>query len=126
MQRVRRPRPQEFDRVLSSMCTVPHPAAHDAAVRFLSANPGDPATYGTIAELEDEAVDLLGEIAGLDSPEGYLASGGTEANIQAVRAARNLAGTSDPNVVAPESAHFSVTKAAEVLGVELRTVPVEE
>jgi len=125
MQRVRRRAPQDFDRVLSSMCTVPHPDAHEAAVRFLSANPGDPATYGTVAELEDQAVDLLGGIAGLDSPHGYLASGGTEANIQAVRAARNLADTDDPNVVAPESAHFSVTKAAEVLGVELRTVPVD-
>jgi len=125
MQRVRRPQPQEFDRVLSSMCTVPHPAAHEEAVRFLSANPGDPATYETIAELEAEAVDLLGEIAGLDSPLGYIASGGTEANIQAARAARNRASTSDPNIVAPESAHFSLTKAAEMLGVELRTVPVE-
>ena len=125
MQRVRRPQPQEFDRVLSSMCTVPHPAAHEEAVRFLSANPGDPATYETIAELEREAVDRLGEIAGLDSPLGYIASGGTEANIQAARAARNRASTSDPNIVAPESAHFSLTKAAEVLGVELRTVPVE-
>ena len=126
MQRVRRPRPQDFDRVLSSMCTVPHPDAREEAVRFLAANPGDPATYETVAELEGEAVDLLGEIAGLDSPHGYLASGGTEANIQAVRAARNLAETTNPNVVAPESAHFSVTKAAEVLGVELRTVPVDD
>jgi len=126
MQRVRRRTPQDFDRVLSSMCTVPHPDAHEEAVRFLSANPGDPATYQTVAELEGEAVDLLGEIAGLDSPEGYLASGGTEANIQAVRAARNLAETDEPNIVAPESAHFSVTKAAEVLGVELRTVPVDD
>jgi tyrosine decarboxylase/aspartate 1-decarboxylase len=108
------------------MCTVPHPAAREEAVRFLSANPGDPATYETVAELEGEAVDLLGEIAGLDSPHGYLASGGTEANIQAVRAARNMASTTEPNIVAPESAHFSVTKAAEVLGVELRTVPVDD
>ena len=126
MQRVRRPQPQEFDRVLSSMCTVPHPAAHEEAVRFLAANPGDPATYETVAELEREAVNLLGEIAGLDSPLGYIASGGTEANIQAARAARNRASTSDPNIVAPESAHFSLTKAAEVLGVDLRTVPVDD
>ncbi|MFO7833835.1 MAG: tyrosine decarboxylase MfnA [Halohasta sp.] len=126
MQRVRRPQPQAFDRVLSSMCTVPHPAAHEEAVRFLSANPGDPATYETVAELEREAVDLLGEIAGLDSPLGYIASGGTEANIQAARAARNRAETHAPNIVAPKSAHFSLTKAAELLGMELRTVPVDD
>jgi len=108
------------------MCKVPHPAAREEALGFLSTNPGDPATYEMVAELEDEAVDLLGEIAGLDSPHGYLASGGTEANIQAVRAARNMASTTDPNIVAPESAHFSVTKAAEVLGIELRTIPVDD
>lgn len=126
MQRVRCRAPQDFDRVLSSMCTIPHPDAHTEAVRFLSANPGDPATYQTVAELERESVDLLGEITGLNDPHGYLPSGGTEANIQAVRAARNLAATNDPNIVAPESVHFSVTKAAEVLGVELRTVPLND
>ncbi|XVH30606.1 tyrosine decarboxylase MfnA [Haloferacaceae archaeon DSL9] len=117
--------PQSFDRVLSSMCTEPHPAAREAAIRFLATNPGDPATYQTIADLEAAAVDRLGRIAGLDAPHGYIASGGTEANVQAVRAARNLAETDEPNVVAPESVHFSVNKAAEVLGVELRTVPVD-
>ncbi|GGL70890.1 tyrosine decarboxylase MfnA [Halocalculus aciditolerans] len=117
--------PQDFDRVLSSMCTVPHPAARDAAMRFLSDNPGDPATYPVIAELEDDVVAMLGDIVGLDDPHGYVASGGTESNIQAVRAARNLADTDSPNVVAPESAHFSFPKAAEVLGVELRTVPTD-
>ena len=126
MQRLRRRTPQEFDCVLSSMCTVPHPAAHDEAVRFLSSNPGDPATYQTIAKLEDEAVELLGEITDLDEPYGYITSGGTEANIQAVHAARNLAETDSPNLVAPESGHFSLTKAAEMLGVELRTVPVDD
>jgi tyrosine decarboxylase/aspartate 1-decarboxylase len=129
MQRARRRQPQEFDRVLSSMCTEPHPRAHEAAVEFLATNPGDPATYQTVAELEQEAIDQLGEIAGLDDAFGYIASGGTEANIQAVHAARNLAdldAASDPNVVAPESVHFSVTKAAEMLGVELRTVPVDD
>jgi tyrosine decarboxylase/aspartate 1-decarboxylase len=36
--------PQAFDRVLSSMCTEPHPAAREAAMEFLADNPGDPAT----------------------------------------------------------------------------------
>ncbi|MFB6107782.1 MAG: tyrosine decarboxylase MfnA [Haloplanus sp.] len=117
--------PQTFDRVLSSMCTRPHPAAREAAERFLATNPGDPATYRSVAELEREAVETLGEVTGLDDPHGYVASGGTEANIQAVRAARNRSAADDPNVVAPESVHFSFAKAAEVLGVELRTVPVD-
>ncbi len=117
---------QDFSRVLSSMCTEPHPAAREAAEEFLATNPGDPGTYETVAALEREAVDLLGTVAGLDDPAGYVASGGTEANIQAVRIARNRAATRDPNVVVPASAHFSFQKAAEVLGVETRVAPLED
>ncbi|WP_117592296.1 tyrosine decarboxylase MfnA [Haloprofundus halophilus] len=124
--------PQDFSRVLSSMCTEPHPVAREAAVRFLATNPGDPSTYQRIAELEAEVVSGLGELAGLPDAHGYVASGGTEANVQAVRAARNRArdewttAPETPNVVAPESVHFSFQKAADVLGVELRTVPVDD
>ncbi len=116
--------PQDFDRVLTSMCTEPHPAAREAAERFLATNPGDPGTYQTVARLEERAVSLLGGVVGLTNPAGYVTSGGTEANIQAIRIARNRADTDDPNVVAPKSAHFSFRKAAELLGVELRTAPV--
>ncbi|WP_458185130.1 tyrosine decarboxylase MfnA [Haladaptatus sp. NG-WS-4] len=118
--------PQSFRRVLSSMCTEPHPAARDAAERFLASNPGDPTTYPTVSALEEETVEVLGEITGLQNPHGYVASGGTEANVQAVRAARNLAETDAPNVVAPESAHFSFQKAAEVLDVELRLAATDD
>ncbi|EMA69667.1 L-tyrosine decarboxylase, partial [Halorubrum aidingense JCM 13560] len=125
---MQQPEPQSFDRVLSSMCTEPHPAARDAAERFLAANPGDPATYETIASLEARAVELLATLADHPSPTdaaGYVTSGGTEANVQAVRSARNRHDASDVNVVAPESAHFSFHKAAELLDVELRTVPLD-
>jgi glutamate/tyrosine decarboxylase-like PLP-dependent enzyme len=85
------PEPQSFDRVVSSMCTRPHPAAREAAERFLATNPGDPETYRSVAAVETGVVETLGEMTGLDDPHGYVASGGTEANIQAVRAARNRA-----------------------------------
>jgi len=117
--------PQSFDRVLSSMCTEPHPAARRAAERFLATNPGDPATYPTVADLEAEVVDALGAVAGLADPAGYVTGGGTEANVQAVRLAREHAASADPVVVAPESAHFSFHKAADLLGVELRLVPTD-
>ncbi len=123
MQQGQRAEPQDFDRVLTSMCTRPHPKAREAAERFLATNPGDPGTYQTVADLESEAVERLGAIAGLSDPAGYITSGGTESNIQAVRIARNRGHTDTPNVVAPKSAHFSFRKAAELLGVELRTAP---
>ncbi|SEP00176.1 tyrosine decarboxylase / aspartate 1-decarboxylase [Halogranum amylolyticum] len=118
--------PQNFRRVLSSMCTEPHPLARQAASRFLATNPGDPTTYRTVSKLESEVVERLGEVTGQSDVEGYIASGGTEANIQAVRAARDFHDVNDPNVVVPEHAHFSFHKAADVLDVELRTVPLTE
>ena len=124
--RMQRAEPQDFSRVLSSMCTEPHPAAREAAERFLATNPGDPGTYESVAKLERRAVDLLGRVAGLENAAGYVASGGTEANVQAVRIARNRASTRSPNFVAPASAHFSFRKAADILGVELRTAPLED
>ena len=124
MQEVGRGEPQDFDRVLTSMCTEPHPRAREAAERFLATNPGDPGTYESIVDLETKAIEMLGAVAGLEDPAGYITSGGTEANIQAIRIARNRAETDSPNVVAPASAHFSFRKAVEVLGVELRTAPV--
>lgn len=127
--RMQTPEPQSFDRVLSSMCTEPHPAARDAAERFLATNPGDPGTYEAVADLEERAVGLLATVAEHPSPteaSGYVAGGGTEANLQAVRSARNRHPDADVNVVAPESVHFSVYKAAEVLDVDLRTVPTDD
>ncbi len=126
MQRAQRAEPQNFDRVLSSMCTKPHPVAREAAERFLASNPGDPGTYETVADLEREAVETLGEVTGLADPAGYVTSGGTEANIQAMRIARNRAAVKTPNVVAPASAHFSFHKAADLLDLELRTAPLDE
>jgi tyrosine decarboxylase / aspartate 1-decarboxylase len=120
------PDPQRFDRVLSSMCTRPHPVAREAAERFLASNPGDPKSYPAVSRLETRAIAGLGEIAGLDDAQGYIASGGTEANIQAVRIARDCATTPSPNVVVPASAHFSFRKATDLLGVVLRVVPLEE
>src|SRR5699024_5357683 len=102
---MQRATPQEFSRVLSSMCTEPHPAARTAAERFLATNPGDPGTYETVVALEDEAVSTLGAVAGLAEPTDYITSDKTEANIQAMRIARDRADTSKPNVVAPESVH---------------------
>jgi len=122
---MQRATPQEFSRVLSSMCTEPHPAAREAAEAFLATNPGDPGTYEAVAELEREAVAALGDLAGLADAAGYVTSGGTEANVQAIRIGRNRADTGSPNFVVPASAHFSFRKAADLLGMELRVAPLD-
>ena len=40
--------------------------------------------------------------------------------------ARGLAGVRDPNVVVPESAHFSFEKACDLLSIEIRSVPLDK
>ncbi|MDR9411313.1 MAG: tyrosine decarboxylase MfnA [Haloquadratum sp.] len=115
--------PQSFETVISSMCTAPHPAAVAAAERFLASNPGDPATYQAVAAHEQRAVRLLAEITSAPTATGYITSGGTEANIQAMRAARERQPTADATIVIGSHAHFSFQKAAAVLGMRCEVVP---
>jgi len=62
---------------------------------------------------------MLGSL--LSNPEayGHIVSGGTEANILALWAARNLAKGRRREVVIPVSAHVSFDKAADMLGLKL-------
>ena len=115
--------PQSFETVISSMCTKPHPAAVAAAERFLASNPGDPATYQAVAEREEAAIALLAGITRAPTPTGYITSGGTEANIQAMRAARDRDPDAGSTIVIGTHAHFSFQKAAAVLGMECVVVP---
>jgi tyrosine decarboxylase/aspartate 1-decarboxylase len=115
--------PQSFETVISSMCTEPHPAAVAAAERFLATNPGDPATYQAVAAREEAAVSLLAEITRAPTPTGYITSGGTEANIQAMRAARDRHPDAGSTIVIGSHAHFSFQKAAAVLGMRCEVVP---
>lgn len=118
--------PQDFDRVLSSMCTRTHPEAAAMARRFMDDSPALPEVYETVVKLERRAVDLLGEVVGLDEPHGYVTTGGTEANIQAMRTARALGDTEAPNAVGSEALHFGFVKAADMLDVQLRLAPTDE
>jgi tyrosine decarboxylase/aspartate 1-decarboxylase len=71
---------------------------------------------------------MLGELLHLPSAVGYITTGGTESNIQALRAARQLKHV-DPgkaNIVLPESAHYSFDKAAQLLGVRLKRAPLDD
>ncbi|MFW5936082.1 MAG: tyrosine decarboxylase MfnA [Candidatus Hadarchaeota archaeon] len=107
-----------YSRVLSSMCTTPHPIAVEAHKMFLETNLGDPGIFCGTAGLEEKLISLLGEILQNRQLSGYICSGGTEANIQAIRAARNI--KKGKNIVVPRSAHFSFEKVGDILGLEVR------
>ena len=83
-------------------------------------------TSPLLQELEEVALDWLAQLLGLpDGLHGHLedtASMGTMAALAAARAARPDARV----VVCSEHAHSSVEKACRILGLELRTTPVDE
>ncbi|MDI9632532.1 MAG: tyrosine decarboxylase MfnA [Methanolinea sp.] len=120
-----RERDVRHDHILSSMCTVPHPVAVRAHHLFLETNLGDPGLFPGTATLESLLVERLGSLFSLPGAFGYATSGGTESNIQALRIARKLSRSPRPNVVLPESAHFSFKKACDMLGLEMRAVPLD-
>jgi len=114
-----------YRNILSSMCTPPHPVAARAHAMFLETNLGDPGLFPGTAALEELLVERLGTLMHLPDAGGYATSGGTESNIQAFRIAKKQKPAKSPNVVVPASSHFSFMKACDILGLEMRTVPLD-
>lgn len=115
-----------YDRVLSAMCTRPHPIAARAHNVFMETNLGDAGLFPGTHELEQKVVGMLGSMLGDAGVHGYITTGGTESNIQAIRAARNMGVSNRPNIVVPQSAHFSFDKIADMLKVEVRKAELDE
>ena len=115
-----------YDKIFSSMCTPAHPIALKAHQLFQETNLGDPGLFPGAAELEQRAVKIIADLLGYPDAVGYLSTGGTESNIQAIRAARNAAGVRDGNVVVPRSAHFSFDKIGDLLRLEVRKADLDE
>lgn len=116
-------------RILGSMCTEPHPFAKEIFIKFLNSNLGDPGLFPGTKTIEDKAVRMLGDLLGGDNVVGNIVTGGTEANLMAMRGARNIArlkGIKDGEILVPESAHFSFKKAEDILGLKLVQCPLDE
>ena len=108
----------EDGKILGSMCTKPHPLAEKAYQMFFESNLGDSGLFPGSAQLEKEVIDQLATLLQSKSAAGFIVSGGTEANLMALLAARNMAKNSQPEVVLPESAHFSFTKICSLLNLK--------
>ncbi|HJH32749.1 MAG TPA: tyrosine decarboxylase MfnA [Methanosarcinaceae archaeon] len=109
-----------YERVLSAMCTHPHKIAVEAHMQFIEANLGDFGLFPGTHDLEKEVIRMMGDLMNGPSVHGYVTTGGTESNIQALRAMRNISNIRHPNVVVPESAHFSFDKIADMLEIKIR------
>ncbi len=113
-------------RILGSMISAPHPFAEEVYRRFLEKNAGDPGLFPATAELEEEAVALLGGLLSRPDATGNLVSGGNEANILALWAARATRGERGRRVIVPSTAHCSYEKAGRLLGLEIVHVGLDD
>lgn len=112
-------------RILGSMCTCPHEVGLKAYTMFLESNLGDPGLFQGTKTMENEVIATLGELLGKRDVYGNIITGGTEANIMAMRAARNIRRIKDPEIIVPKSAHFSFKKAADILSLKLKEAELD-
>ena len=117
-------------RILGSMCTEAHPFAKEVYCKFLDTNLGDPGLFKGTKIIEDKVIKSIGKLLSLDDAYGNIVTGGTEANLMAVRAARNHArkykGITNGEIIIPESAHFSFKKAADMLNSKIVEAKLDE
>lgn len=97
---------------------------------YLYENALNPFRFPSLREMEIDVVEMTaGLLHAGDDAGGAMTSGGTESILLAVLSARERAkaerGVERPNMVVPFSAHPAFAKAAKVLGLELRQVPLD-
>ena len=112
------------DGILCSMCSEPLDAAKKAYSLALEKNLGDESLFPGTAQIEREAVSMLGILFSHAEAKGHIISGGTEANITALWVARSLDKKGRREILLPESAHFSFETAANLLELKLVKIPL--
>ena len=109
----------ESGKIIGSMCNYPHPLARKTYARFLEKNLGDSGLFPAVAELEKETIQMIGRLLSNPHATGHIITGGTEANILALWAAKKMAAKEKCEVIVPVSAHCSFDKAGDLLGVKI-------
>jgi tyrosine decarboxylase/aspartate 1-decarboxylase len=110
-------------RALGSMCSKPLPISKIAYLIGLESNVGDAGVWRGVARLEKEVIQDIGALLSNPRAVGAIVSGGTEANILALWAARNY--TKKREVIVPASCHVSFYKAANLLGLKVIEAPLK-
>ncbi|MEM4735396.1 MAG: tyrosine decarboxylase MfnA [Candidatus Thorarchaeota archaeon] len=115
-------------RPVASMSTIPHSLGIEILTRYAEKNAGRLHSFPGTAIIEKELIEMLGDLLHLEAPLGTTTSGGTESNILAVLSHRELGRrrTTGPEIVAPETVHPSVDKAAWLLGIRIKKTPVDD
>lgn len=117
-----------YDKVLSSMCTLPPNIVRGIASKYASINLGDPGLFPQAAKIERDVLDHLAQLVKApDSWVGTITSGGSESNLIGCWAARNWSiknkGIKNGTIIFPKSAHVSFEKAADLLNLSSKWIP---
>lgn len=117
----------EHGNILGSMCTPPHDFGKKIYCKYIEKNLGDPGLFEGTYNLENELVEEIGKLFHGQDIIGSFTTGGSEANIIAMRIAKELReDIKNPEFVVPESAHASFDKGEDLLGVKLRKAKLNE
>ncbi|MEL7198873.1 MAG: aspartate aminotransferase family protein [Pseudomonadota bacterium] len=104
---------------------------HEAYTAFMSENGLGPLAFPSLAQMEREVVEMaLSILHGPEGATGAITSGGTDSITMAMKAARDYSraekGLNGPaNIVLPQSAHPAFDKAAHLMDVEVRRIPIK-
>lgn len=105
---------------IASMSTIPHPLGAAVFTRTMEKNAGRLHTVMGSARIEHEVIEMIADLLNLSDPYGTSTSGGTESNLLAMLAMREIRRRiKSPEIIAPKTVHSSVDKAAWVLGIKL-------
>jgi tyrosine decarboxylase/aspartate 1-decarboxylase len=110
------------------MSTIPHPLSQEIFLKLIEKNAARLLTFKGSARIEKELLLMIGDLLHLQNPFGTTSSGGTESNILAMLAAREIFKDkiATPEIVVPKTIHSSVDNAAWLLNVKLVKTDVDE
>jgi sphinganine-1-phosphate aldolase len=103
----------------------------EAYAAFISENGLGPLAFPSLAQMEKEVISMgLGLLHGPEGSTGAMTSGGTDSITMAIKTARDCARANGrarerSNIVLPFSAHLAFDKAAHLMDIEVRRIPVK-
>ncbi len=103
----------------------------EAYAAFMSENGLGPLAFPSLAQMEKDVISMgLGLLHGPDGSTGAMTSGGTDSITMAIKTARDYArgngrARETANIVLPQSAHLAFDKAAHLMDIQVRRIPLK-
>lgn len=108
-----------------------HALQHEAYGLFMAENGLGPLAFPSLAQMEKDVISMaLGLLHGPEGAAGVITSGGTDSITMAIKTARDYARANGKpkdraNIVIPRSGHLAFHKAALLMDIEIRSVPLK-